>query len=633
MLDFLELEETVGRAWHRLIGKTGSWPQYPDQAVKLADIRQRIAICFRGFGGDIAVQIAPARSRTSGHRLGLRQRMALGEEKLNHPLRDEATLMLPPEIALFPDRKLNYDLYVWLAGYMAIMPTDLAAMPDDPLRRDLASLDIAADTTLKTCTLFPGLQERYARLCDAVLAARPKRPLNQLEQLVEQRILSLLKEGAGLPDFSLPAIFAHRAPAGYLPILPAPLWPGLIRRDETASRSDADEPVRNSNAEGVETGRQIAQREKQDNRQTDRSPFILNRFEKILAMAEMVSVDRPSDDSDEQSAKSADELDDLTLGERKGKPAARFRFDLDLPPEAVDHSLLTAKLTYPEWDYRKASYLQDHCSVLAAPVQDRDEAVELDDEARSLVRKVRRQFEILRPGREMMRAQLDGNDLDLDAVVRSRCDFAAGGQGSERVHLMSRPQANDLAVTILVDVSLSTDAWVDNRRVLDVEKEALLVLANGIAACGDRCSILTFTSRRRAWVRVETVKDFDEPFSKTVEHRIAALKPGFYTRMGAAMRHATAKLSEQHNRKKLLLLLTDGKPNDVDHYEGRFALEDTRRAVSEARTKGINVFAVTVDREANAYLPALFGHGGYSLIAKLSKLPAALPAIYRMLAG
>ncbi|MCL7998037.1 nitric oxide reductase activation protein NorD [Brucella sp. 21LCYQ03] len=633
MLDFLELEETVGRAWHRLIGKTGSWPQYPDEAVKLADIRQRLAICFRGFGGDIAVQIAPARARTSGHRLGLRQRMALGEEKLNHPLRDEATLMLPPEIALFPDRKLNYDLYVWLAGYMAVMPMDLTAMPDDPLRRDLASLDSARETVLKTCAMFPGLQDRYAQLCDAVLAARPKRPLNQLEQLVEKRILSLLKEGAGLPDFSFPAIFPHRAPAGYLPMLPVPLWPGLIRRDETASRSDADEPVRNSNAEGVETGRQIAQREKQDNRQTDRSPFILNRFEKILAMAEMVSVDRPSDDSDEQSAKSADELDDLTLGERKGKPAARFRFDLDLPPEAVDHSMLAAKLTYPEWDYRKASYLQDHCSVLAAPVQDRDEALELDDEARSLVRKVRRQFEILRPGREMMRAQLDGNDLDLDAVVRSRCDFAAGGQGNERVHLMSRPQANDLAVTILVDVSLSTDAWVDNRRVLDVEKEALLVLANGIAACGDRCSILTFTSRRRAWVRVETVKDFDEPFSKTVEHRIAALKPGFYTRMGAAMRHATAKLSEQHNRKKLLLLLTDGKPNDVDHYEGRFALEDTRRAVSEARTKGINVFAVTVDREANAYLPALFGHGGYSLIAKLSKLPAALPAIYRMLAG
>ncbi|QTN99879.1 nitric oxide reductase activation protein NorD [Brucella sp. 458] len=633
MLDFLELEETVGRAWHRLIGKTGSWPQYPDHAVQLVDIRQRLAICFRGFGGDIAVQIAPARARTSTHRLGLRQRMALGEEKLAQPLRDEATLMLPPEIALFPDRQLNYDLYVWLVGYMAVMPMDADALPEDALRRDLAALQIAEQTVERACRAFPGLKPRYKRLCAAILAERPKRPLHRLEQQVEACILSLLKQGADLPDDALPTIFPHRGPAGYLPALPVPLWPGLMKREEVAPRTGEDEPVRNSQAEGAETGRQIAQRERQDPRHADRSPFILNRFEKILAMAEMVNVDRPSDDSDEQNAKSADELDDLTLGERKGRPAARFRFDLDLPPEAVDRSLLTAELTYPEWDYRKGAYLPDHCAVLAAPVQEKEKPLELDAAAQSLVRRVRRQFEILRPGREVLRAQLDGADLDLDAVVRSRCDLAAGGQGSDRVHLMSRPQANDLAVTLLVDVSLSTDAWVDNRRVLDVEKEALLVLANGIAACGDRCSILTFTSRRRSWVRVETVKDFDESFGPTVEHRIAALKPGFYTRMGAAMRHATAKLAEQPNRKKLLLLLTDGKPNDVDHYEGRFALEDSRRAAGEARAKGVNVFAVTVDREASAYLPALFGRGGYALVANLAKLPVALPAIYRMLAG
>ncbi|KAB2736375.1 nitric oxide reductase activation protein NorD [Brucella anthropi] len=633
MLDFLELEETVGRAWHRLIGKTGSWPHYPQHAVQLGDIRQKLAICFRGFGGDVAVQIAPARARTSGHRLGLRQRMALGEEKLSQPLRDEATLMLPPEIALFPDRTLNYDLYVWLTGYMAVMPTEVGELPHDPLRRNLAALAVASDTVAKTCRIFPGLQKRYARLCEAVLAVRPKRPLYGLEQQVEERILALLKQGAGLPDDSLLTIFPHCAPASYLPALPVPLWPELIRREETAPRDNDDQPVLNSKADGVETGRQIANREKQNPRLADRSPFILNRFEKILAMAEMVSVDRPTDDSDEQNAKSADELDDLTLGERKGRPAARFRFDLDLPPEAVDRTALAAKLTYPEWDYRKATYLPDHCSVLAAPAQDREEALELDDEAQSLVRRVRRQFEILRPGRELMRAQRDGNDLDLDAVVRSRCDFAAGGQGSDHVHLMSRPKANDLAVTIQVDVSLSTDAWIDNRRVLDVEKEALLVLANGIAACGDRCSIQTFTSRRRSWVRVETVKDFDETFGSAVEHRIAALKPGFYTRMGAAIRHATAKLAEQPNRKKLLLVLTDGKPNDVDHYEGRFALEDSRRAVAEARTTGVNVFAVTVDREANAYLPTLFGRRNYALVAKLSKLPVALPAIYRMMTG
>ncbi len=153
----------------------------------------------------------------------------------------------------------------------------------------------------------------------------------------------------------------------------------------------------------------------------------------------------------------------------------------------------------------------------------------------------------------------DGTDLDLDAVVRSRCDLAAGGQGSDRVHLMSRPQANDLAVTLLVDVSLSTDAWVDNRRVLDVERRRFWFWQNGIAACGDRCSILTFYFPPPFMGAVETVKDFDESFRPTVEHRIATLKPGFMPVWALPCGTQRQKLAEQPNRKKLLLLLTDGK--------------------------------------------------------------------------
>jgi nitric oxide reductase NorD protein len=215
--------------------------------------------------------------------------------------------------------------------------------------------------------------------------------------------------------------------------------------------------------------------------------------------------------------------------------------------------------------------------------------------------------------------------------VRARSDLRAGGQGSERVHLASRKQAHDLAVTILVDVSLSTDAWIDNHRVLDVEKEALMVLAHGIEACGDSQSIVTFTSRRRNWVRVETVKGFDEPMGERVVRRISALKPGYYTRIGAALRHAAADLAKRPNAKKLLLVLTDGKPNDVDHYEGRFGIEDTRKAVMEARREGLSVFGVTVDGQAQSYFPAIFGRGGYAIVGRIAKLPQALPLIYRHL--
>ena len=632
MLDFLELEETVGRAWHRLVGKAGTWPRHPDHAVRLEDVRSMLAVCFRGFGGQGAVQIAPARGRSSTHRLRLRERMGLGEEKLVQPGRDHATLMLPGEIDLFADRNLNRDLYIWLAAAMATMPLD-RIVRDDPLQRDLAILQRAEVTAKLVLTAFPGLARRYARLCAATLAARRSRPLPSVERHVENRILSLLKKGAGQTENTLPVIFPYRAPPGYLPMLPVPLWPDALLRAEGEGRGDEDQPATGGDPQGLENGRHMAEREKAENRTTERSPFILNRFEKILAMAEMVNVDRPGDDSDDHDASAADELDDMTLGERKGRPAARFRFDLDLPPEALDHTRLTGEYTYPEWDYRTAAYLPDHCRVFASPAPDAAAAPDADADTKSLIRRVRRQFEVLRPRHEMLRAQIDGPDLDLDAVVRARSDLAAGGQGSDRIHLMSRPQVHDLAVTILVDVSLSTDAWFDDRRVLDVEKEALLVLAHGLAACGDSHSILTFTSRRRSWVRVETVKDFGEPMNRGVEARIAALKPGFYTRIGPAIRHAAAKLKEQPNRRKLLLVLTDGKPNDVDHYEGRFALEDSRRAVTEARRADVSVFGVTVDREAQAYVPAIFGHNGYAIVSNIARLPAALPAIYRGLVG
>jgi nitric oxide reductase NorD protein len=630
MLDFLELEETVGRAWHRLAGDTRTWPRYPDAAVFLEDVVPVLSVCFRGFGGERTVQLVPARAKTSQHRLKFRQRMGLGEEKLMHPARDEASVMLPPVLDLMPEQSLNLDLYVWLAAAMAVMP--LQPMTEtDPLRADLAMLDAASALEDEVLKVFPGLVYRYRRLCRALLSERRRGSLPRVEGLLEDRIIDLLRRGAGLAPLSAGDDMPGRAPPGYLPILPVPLWPQAVIREEWAGRQEMDQPVGSAQAEAQAAGRHVAIREKDSAAKGERSPFILNRFEKILAMAEMVNVDRPADDSDDHDASAADELDEMVLGERKGRPAAKFRFDLDLPPEALRHSAIEAELTYPEWDYRRGVYLKDHCRVIAGPASDEGLSPVPSAEMKALVRRVRRQFEAMRPRHEMLRAQVDGADLDLDAVVRSRTELAASGECSDRIHLSSRPQAHDLAVTLLVDVSLSTDAWFNDRRVLDVEKEALLVLAEGLAACGDMHSILSFTSRRRNWVRVETIKGFDEPMSALVRHRIAALKPGYYTRMGAALRHATGKLAERPNRKHLLLVLTDGKPNDVDHYEGRFAIEDTRRAVTEARRRGIHVFGVTVDQDAKTYVPAVFGHHGYAVVPDIRRLPAALPQIYRAL--
>jgi nitric oxide reductase NorD protein len=327
-------------------------------------------------------------------------------------------------------------------------------------------------------------------------------------------------------------------------------------------------------------------------------------------------------------------MDELAIGSRDRKSATRLKIRLDLDAGEAEAAPppVRAELAYPEWDHRRKAYLPDHCALVAEAAPDEGELWEPDEPARRQIRRVRRQFEALRPRREVLRAQPDGHELDTDALVRSRTDLAAGGGGSDAVYLDARTRARDLAVAILVDASLSTDAWVEGRRVLDVEKQALTALAWGVEACGDPFAILTFTSRRRR-VSVGVVKGFDEPLGPAVRRRIAALRPGQYTRMGCALRHASSLLDDRPERHRLLLLLSDGKPNDIDHYEGRYALEDTRKAVQEARRKGQAVFAVTVDRQAEGYVPHLFGRGGFALVAHIGGLPDALPRIYRQVAA
>jgi nitric oxide reductase NorD protein len=634
MLDFLEVEETVGKAWHRLVGRTATYPDHPGHAVTLDEVRGPLAVLFRGLGGEAGVQVSGTVARKSGHRLGWRQTVGLGAERLEQPGRDGATLFLPERIALFPDAALNRALYRWLAAWFAVVPVE--TIPEaDPLRRDLALLARAHATTAAVLEAFPGLRPDHAALGAAMAAARPVRSMPKLEREIEAIVRAVLgaaapPEGALWAAVTGEAPVPAAAPPRYQPFLPCPLWGDTWTRAEEAARRDTDEAGGGGAHETSEKRKRFAVREPEEARPDDRGPLILNRFEKILAMAEMVSVDRPSDEEEDEDAdKAADDLEELTVGQRTGKPASRLKFDLDLPPEAVDTTALVAERTYPEWDWRRGVYLPNHTSVRTATASETGEDWQPDDTARRRIRQVRRQFEALRPRHELLRAQQDGTELDLDALVRARTDLAAGNGGTDRIHLASRPHARDLAVTLLVDVSLSTDAWAAERRVLDVAKEATLVFAHGLAAAGDDHAILTFTSRRRSWVRVETVKGFDEPMGPRIERRIGALKPGFYTRMGAAVRHAAAELATRPNLRKLMIVLTDGKPNDVDHYEGRFGIEDTRKAVTEARRLGLGVFGVTIDAGARSYFPTLFGRGGYAIVGRLDRLPAALPAIYR----
>ncbi|CAA6604793.1 Protein NorD [Rhodospirillaceae bacterium LM-1] len=638
--DLIDPEEFVGRHWHRLVGNAASYAHYPDEAVLLNGIRPMLAVFFRALGGSRGIQLAGSGDSNSAHRLTFRQRLGMQAERLSRPTLDTQLLTLPASIDLFPDRALNRDLYIWLAAYFAHAAPHSALENENPLVSDLAFLRQARATTKRALDALPGLKPLHARLCEAALAARPVRRLPRMEAAVEAVVIGLL--GGNPPDkakarecwaiveggqtFTLPS------PSSYRSFLPVPLW-GEIVNTVPILRLDNDEIEQGAKEEEEESKKRKAKRERYD--QADRKdPLALNPFEKILSLAMMINVSRPIDDDDEEEArKAAEEIDEITVTTHERKAASKLKLDLDLGIDAVDPTPIRAKLTYPEWDWRRQSYLQDYCAVLQGMAKEEGELWKPDAAASQRIRQVRRQFEALRPKREVFRRQPDGNDIDMDAMVRFRCDKAAGGTENANVYLDARNAARDMAVMFLVDVSLSTDSWVENRRVLDVEKEALTILTHGLEACGDSHAIMTFTSRKRDHVRIETVKGFQEPLSELVLKRIAALKPGYYTRIGAAIRHATDILNQQPHRHRLLVVLTDGKPNDADHYEGRYGVEDTRRAVQESRRAGAAVFGITVDRKAQDYFPHIFGRGSYHIVGHIGRLPAALPKIYRQLVG
>jgi nitric oxide reductase NorD protein len=231
-----------------------------------------------------------------------------------------------------------------------------------------------------------------------------------------------------------------------------------------------------------------------------------------------------------------------------------------------------------------------------------------------------------------VRRQPDGAELDLAAYVTAFADWRARRPGDDRLYVAARPARRDLAIALLVDASASTDGWVAGHlRIIDVEKESLVVLLEALDALGDRHAALAFSGEGPGDVRVSTLKDFDEHAGVEVRRRVAALEPDGYTRTGAALRHASALLGRQAARHRLLLVLSDGKPNDVDEYDGRYGVEDTRQAVAEARLQGLVPFCLTVDREAPAYLPSIFGPRGYAVLRRQELLPAVLVEVVRRL--
>ncbi len=630
-----EPEETIGKLWHTLASRLDAPQAHDGAAVDLSEVAGRLAVLFRGLGGSPGVELRPVSPEVSHHRLSWRRRLGTEAEQLPRASFDGEILRLPDKLAVYPSREANGALYVWLAAAAAHAGTRIDET--DPLRADLRALAAARQMVDETLNDAPGLRPLYAELCKGLLHQRDIPNLPPVEAAVEELIRHMLGDATPLSATAeqLQAMDAdQKAPRGYQPFRPVPLWPELravafSEHHEVESR-DTDGPPEESSEK---THR--ARRRKSD--QAARSDsFILHKFEAILSWAEFLNLNRRVDDDDPDNAKkAADDQDEIGLGQISKAPPTRLKLHLDLAPEDVNRERLSGRILYPEWDVRSGQYLPDHVNVLTSDADIREDAAEFgkDPATARRIRAVKRQFEALRPGRVMTRGHLDGDQLDIEAAVRAETDRRASGEGNDRIWLQSRPEARDLAVSILLDVSRSTESAVTGRAVIDIEREALAALAWGLNACGDDFAIHAFSSLKRQRVYVQRCKRFDEPMGTTVEQRIASLRPGHYTRLGAAIRHASADLATQTRKRRLLLVITDGKPNDLDHYEGRHGIEDTCMAVREARRAGQSVFGVTIDKTGKSWFPRMFGQGGFAVIPDPHRLTMALPQIYRQLVG
>ncbi|WP_207060946.1 nitric oxide reductase activation protein NorD [Motiliproteus sp. SC1-56] len=605
------MEEFVGELWHKLITRQAR-TDFEAARVQLSELQTQLGLYFRALGGDPGKGLEGADSRLLETRRRLVQRLAGTHRRFPVCWQDERSLRLPPSIACFPEAELNTSLYFWLTALSAQLPR-IGHWFVDNQRATLALLEKR-----------PGLAEGYWRLADATLVSRPSLDTLQGAEREREMVIQQAIRQPGSVD---------RLPLAKGDPLPVPLWvyPAPLRALAPSTRDDLEDQGDGSRAEeSLEGSRKQAERF-DDSKQTD--GLLVFKLECLFSWAEQVELDRCQEENlEEDPGSAAEDLDIISLSRQRRAGAARIKFDLDLPAPQQDDLPLGEGIRLPEWDHRRQALINDYC-LLQPMLADDALPAPLPEHLRRQARQLKDRFALLRPERRMQRRQPQGEEIDLDAWMEF-CTQPTRAETCHNLYLDRSQPHRDLACLLLADLSLSTEAGLGgDQRVIDVIRDSLVLFAEALSGSRDPFAIYGFSSIKNKQVRYQLLKNFGERYGDEARGRLLAIKPGFYTRMGAAIRQSTAVLQTQKASQRLLLILSDGKPNDIDRYEGRYGIEDTRQAVLEARQQGLQPFCVTIDDAGNDYLPYLFGDRGYTVISDPDRLPVMLPRLYLNLTG
>ena len=655
----------VDAARHATVFIRETWRRHyasePDAPVTLASLARRLDLLVSAACGTslpLRVALPPARPTVLNL---LFRRHAHPRHRRAVPATSGQAIWLPADLGT-SDAAAASGLYRAMAMQQARRAMRGTAQAIAGLRggllRDTALVLEARAAETEVAREFPGLAPALLYLRRTALAARP--PLDALSagrQPLERLLRGLLDQslGAGPVPGPVEASLEHAARLvrewaidadecrriGETPLY-RDWWTGELR----AGGAVAAHLVEGGPAAAVQDGQDVRsarmerrpeQREALEDEDAEGEPgaWMIQQDAPHEIAEDPFGLQRPVDRDDETSADEyGDMLSELSSTRMVAAPDPPREVLLsDDPPasravlELSGEDPQDARYRYPEWDHASASYIEHGVTVRLLPAAPGHQAW-VD---RTLARHrphldgIRRQFEALRPERVRLRRQTEGEDVDLDACVEGRADLRAGGFLREGLYEARRPGRRSIAVCLLVDSSGSTDGFIGGgRRVIDVEREALLLVCMALEGLGEPFSVMAFSGEGPHGVTVRTLKAYEEPYGTEVALRIAGLEPENYTRAGAAIRHATSLLMRQSAEHRLLLMLSDGKPNDADRYDGLFGVEDMRQSVTEARLQGIFPFCLTVDLQAPGYLPKVFGPNHYALLSTPERLPLVL---------
>jgi nitric oxide reductase NorD protein len=613
-----EAEEVItDAARHATVFARDLWRRYrpkPDGAtnITLDDLAPRIdMLVFAVFSIRFPIRVAqaPAPATLLGtvfrHDQSPRQRVPI-------PATDGISIWLPRDVGITnPGDAANWYRVAALEQCMRAKRggAGLVDRTRRPLLRDVFIVLEAYNSDEALAAMLPGIRHSITESRRRALSLRP--PLDDFpaqRQPLERLVRHLLETECGRTPSDIPitqtaeqslelaeaiasGLVADRSTEkslGSAPLL-KDAWTGefkfpdpsaeLFASDSSSTTMDDPAPSRSSRLDRRPTIRSPG--ESEDDDKDKPGPWMVHADHPHEIAEDPMGLQRPIDRDDQTSAaefgEMLSELPEARLVSTPGRP--REILLSDDPPQSrmklgsIDRTVPGEPIRYPEWDYRTRTYREPGATVhLVEPVLgSRDWVDRTLEEHRSMLARIRKQFEMLRAEPVILRRRLDGEDIDLDAYVENHVNFSAGLPRTDALYLTRRPARQSIAITVLIDVSGSTDSWISgHRRIIDVEREALLLLCIALDGLGEPYAVQAFSGEGPHGVTIRDIKQFSEPYNNEVARRIEALEPESYTRAGAAIRHATSSMMHQTAVHRLLLLLSDGKPNDIDEYEGRY---------------------------------------------------------------